>query len=159
MNKLLLGVFWVSVGLTIYSCTPIRGCTEETADNFSINAEEDDGTCIPSRDKLIGNFTYTALWTDVVTANDTIVLGTIQVTEANTAHNAFNMNFDGSLFLQGSVAQNNIVFEYHTFGTSTYTGTGTWLANDSVDAVLAITYTNSLLPVPQPIAYYCTKVN
>lgn len=158
MSKPFLATLCVIASIAIYSCTPNRGCTEQTADNYDLNAEEDDGTCVPARDKLIGNFTYTTIWTDVVTANDTIAQGVIQVTEANTAHNAFNMNFDGNLFLQGSIAQENILFEYHTFGTSTYSGTGTWLQNDSVDAVLSITHNNPLLPTGQPFAYYCTKV-
>ena len=160
MSKYLLATLCVLASATFYSCTPNRGCTEQTADNYDLNAEEDDGTCVPARDKLIGNYTYSAFWTDVVTGSDTIDLGTIQVTEANTGHNAFNMNFNGSLFLQGSIAQNDIIFEvYNPTITSSYSGTGLWLENDSVDAVLNLTYNNDFLPTPQPMAYYCTKVN
>lgn len=143
--------------LAFQACTPNRGCTEATADNYDALAEEDDGTCIPSREKLIGTYTYANVWTDVVTGMDTIETGVIQVSEANTGINSFNMNFDGSLFLQGAITQNSILFENHFIGTESYTGTGVWLEGDTVDAVLNITYTSELLPTPQPYTYYCKK--
>ena len=160
MQNLSQIIFSMLLGLLMYSCTPERGCTEETADNYSALAEEDDGTCIPSRDKLIGNYTYSAFWTDVVTGTDTFQLGSIQITEANTAKNAFNMNFDGALFLQGSVTQNDILLEVHQpTPTTSYSGNGFWLENDSVDALVNVTFTSAMLPTPQPIAYYCKKIN
>ncbi len=140
-----------------WSCTPNRGCIELTADNYDLNAEEDDGTCIPSRDKLIGDYTYTQIWTDVVNGMDTFAFGTIQITEANTADNEYNTNFDGALFLQGAVSQNDLIFENHIMGTSTYVGTGLWVAPDSVDLVLNITYNDIALPIPQPFVFYCKK--
>lgn len=153
--------FYIVLALTIiagaWSCTPRHGCTETTADNYDVNAEDDDGTCIPSRDKLIGEFDYTSFWTDVVTGMDTFAFGTIQITEANTADNAYNTNFDGALFLQGSVTQDNLLFENHIFGTASYTGIGTWLRNDSVDLVLNVTYNDVFLPIPQPFTFYLTK--
>lgn len=143
----------------VSSCTPNRGCTEATADNYDLNADEDDGTCIPSRDKLIGNYRYTRTYTDVVSGGDSIDVGTFQATEANTGHNAFNFFFDGSLLLQGSISQNDILLETHQVGlTSSYSGNGTWLELDSVDAVLNVIYNSEFLPVPQPYAYYCTKL-
>lgn len=157
MNKVLaVGLFAISI-VIFHACTPNRGCTEQTADNYDQAADEDDGTCIPSRDKLIGTYAYTNVWTDVVSGMDTLAQGTIQVTEANTGINAFNMNFDGNMFLQGVITQNNIVFENHLTATESYTGTGIWLDGDTIDAVLNITYTNVLLPAPQPFVYYCKK--
>lgn len=148
------------LGLLVYSCTPERGCTEQTADNYSALAEEDDGTCIPSRDKLIGFYTYSAFWTDVVSGTDTFGLGSIQITEANTAKNAFNMNFDGSLFIQGSVTQSDIQLDVHRpTPTTSYSGNGSWLENDSVDVLVNVTFTSDMLPAPQPKAYYCRKIN
>ena len=141
------------------ACTPNRGCTETTADNYDLNAEEDDGTCIPSRDKLIGSYRYTRTWTDVVGGGDFISIGTFQATEANTAHNAFNFFFDGNLLLQGSVTQNDILLEMHQVGLiESYSGNGIWLENDTVDMMLSVTYTSDILPVPQPFSYFCTKL-
>ena len=141
----------------LWSCTPNRGCMELTADNYDLNAEQDDGTCIPSRDKLIGDFTYTNLFTNVVTGQDSVVFGTIQITEANTADNEYNINFDGILIMQGSVSQNNLTLENHIIGTSSYTGTGIWVRPDTVDLVLNISLNDIILPTPQPSAFYCTK--
>ncbi len=147
----------LSTVFILNSCTPNRGCTELTADNYDLNAEEDDGTCIAARDKFIGNFVYSKFWTDVISGSDLNDVGELEVTEANTAHNAFVTNFDGELFLQGVIAQNDIVFELHSDQTSSYNGTGTWLENDTVDAVFNITYTSEFLPAPQPFVFYCKK--
>lgn len=144
--------------LALDSCTKIRGCTEKTADNYLVTAEEDDGTCIPSRDKIIGNYNYTRKWTDVVDGNDYFSFGTIQITEANTAINAYNTNFDGDLFLQGSISADQLIFEMHSNLTYSYTGTGTWRRSDTVNLVLDIVYDDAILPIPQPITFYCSKL-
>lgn len=148
----------LATGIVLDSCTKIRGCTEKTADNYLVSAEEDDGTCIPSRDKLIGNYTYTRTWTDVVDGNDYFSFGTIQITEANTAINAYNTNFDGSLFLQGTVSADQLIFEMHSFETYSYTGVGVWKRSDSVDLVLDIVYNDAMLPTAQPFSFYCSKL-
>lgn len=147
----------VAIVAVFHACTPNRGCTEATADNFDVNAEEDDGTCIPSRDKLIGGFTYSKFWVDVVSAQEFSEVGTLQITEANTANNAYNLNFDGNFFLQGSVTQNNLLLENHVEMTYSYSGNGTWFDNDTVDAVLNVTYLSEFLPAPQVYTYYCSK--
>lgn len=158
MKHILLSVLLIGFVGVLNSCTPNRGCTEATADNFDVSAEEDDGTCIPSRDKLIGNFTYSKFWIDVVSASEFSDIGTLQITEANTANNAYNLNFDGNLFLQGTVSQNNLLLENHVELTYSYSGNGTWLPTDTVDAILNVTYLSQLLPAPQVYTYYCSKV-
>jgi len=160
MKKQLLALGLLTLSVFMYGCTPNRGCTQQTADNYDPHAEEDDGTCIPARDKLIGNYRYTRLWTDVLSGDDLRSTGTVRASEANTGHNHFNLFFDGSFLLQGSISQNNIVLEdVQVSLTSRYTsGTGQWLENDTVDMVLNITYVSEFLPAPQPYSYYCTKL-
>ena len=165
----------ISLCVAASSCTPFRGCTERTADNFDLNAEEDDGTCIPSRDKMIGDYTYYRFFTDVIFMDDSVDAGTIQLTEANTANNDFNMNLNGNLVLQGSVSGYDITMEQHTYTETyfgvpfnrTYSGTGTWVAPDSVDFTFQMVTQvpmwdgNSppqVVTVPQTFNYYCTKV-
>lgn len=153
-------VLLLSIGALIFhGCTPNYGCTETTADNYDINAVEDDGTCIPARDKLIGNYIYYGFWTDVITGMDTVATGNMQITEANTSNIDFNLNVDGQRFFQGSVSQNAITFETHVMGTSTYNGTGSWLEGDSVDAFFNMVFNDQILPAPQQIDYYLTKIN
>ncbi|MGB0368430.1 MAG: hypothetical protein ACPGD8_03430 [Flavobacteriales bacterium] len=142
---------------TITSCTPHRGCTERTAENFELVAEEDDGTCIPSRDKVIGNYSYSRFWTDVVSGNDFLSFGTVRLTEANVAVNSFNANFDGSLFLQGAITRDVISITSKTIDLSTYTGSGMWVSPDTVDAVFTLTLTDPLLPAAQDFVFYCKK--
>lgn len=164
-----------AIVLSAWACTPNRGCTEVTADNYDQAAEENDGTCIPSRDKMIGSFTYTRAWTDVILETDSMDFGSISITEANTAANAFNMNLNGGkLILFGSTSAYSITIKQFTktdvfFGQSfdrSYSGSGTWLKKDSVDFTFNLVtqvpmWDNSNPPkvvtVPQTYSYYCTK--
>ena len=174
MKNISILSFLASVLVISPSCTKIRGCIEPTADNYNINAEEDDGTCIPSRDKLIGSYNYTKVWTDVILGGDGLETGNIQITEANTGESHFNMNLDGALVLQGSTSANDILMETHvledvylgfTFNR-TFNGAGSWLLNDSIDFTFNLV---TLLPIvegdplalttiPQTYSYYCTKL-
>jgi hypothetical protein len=81
MRTTTFSLLFIGILLSVWACTPNRGCNELTADNFDQAAEEDDGTCIPSRDKMIGNFTYTRVWTDVILEIDSLDVGTIDITE------------------------------------------------------------------------------
>lgn len=147
MKKLLLSLVLCGALPAIQGCLPKAGCTDHTAENFDPEAEEWDGSCIPSRDKLIGNYTYTRKWTDVVTATDSVSFGSIAITESSAANNAFVFNLDGQFVLRGVIAAFAIVldpyakpetFEGFQF-TRTFNGAGEWVLNDTVDAVLAIT--------------------
>jgi hypothetical protein len=168
-----LSLVFSAVFLLLSGCLPKAGCTDNTAENYDPEAEEWDGSCIPSRDKLIGEFTYTRKWTDIVTTRDTVSFGTMQITESNVANNAFVMNLDGQLVLRGVITAFDIILDpyskqetYQGFPfTMTASGTGVWLQNDTVDAVLNIT---AKVPVVsgtppafteynQPFDYYLTK--
>ena len=43
-------------GLATFSGCATKGCTDETADNYDADATEDDGTCVPARDKFLGSY-------------------------------------------------------------------------------------------------------
>lgn len=159
MKALPLFGFLITVLICSSSCIRNTGCTEPTADNYNVLADQDDGTCVPARDKLIGSYTYTRIWTDVLTTNEVTDFGTIQMTETNTSNNGFVSNFNGSLFLQGTISQNDLIYEMHAYTTYQFTGTGKWKQSDTVDLVLDIIYTDLVLGVPQPFTYYCTKID
>jgi hypothetical protein len=60
MKKLFLSVMLCAALPVMHGCLPKAGCTDHTAENYDPEAKEWDGSCIASRDKLIGNFTYHA---------------------------------------------------------------------------------------------------
>jgi hypothetical protein len=176
MRTTTFSILFIGILLSVWACTPNRGCNELTADNFDQAAEEDDGTCIPSRDKMIGNFTYTRVWTDVILEIDSLDVGTIDITEKSTAGNEFNMNVNaGGLILFGSTQAYTITMRQFSeedffFGlpfNRSYSGSGTWLEADSVDFTFNIVTQVPMLDgatppgivtVPQTYNYYCTQV-
>jgi hypothetical protein len=160
--------------LALNSCLPEPGCMDLTAENYNPEAEENDGSCIDSRDKLIGNFTYTKLWTDVVTTGDSIAFGEMQITESGLAKNDFLLNLDGQVILRGAVSAFDLVmytytaYEYYQGFqfTRSYIGTGEWLLQDTVDFTLSLSTERvvisgtppALTTIPQTEVYYVTKV-
>jgi len=146
-----------------------------TAENYNAEAEENDGSCIAARPKLIGNYTYTKLWRDTIGQADSIDFGVMQITQSNTASNAFLLNRDGSDVFRGVISAFDIVMDPYTetgtyFGfpyTRNITGNGEWLLGDTVDLRLTIRdeimivdgNPLALRKVPQPYNYYLTKVN
>jgi hypothetical protein len=123
---------------------------------------------------MIGEYTYFRFFTDVILLYDSVDAGTIQLTEANTASNDFNMNLNGSLVLQGSVSAFDITMEqYQTVETffgvpfdRSYSGTGMWVAPDTVNFTFQMvtqvpmwdgSTPPSIITVPQTYNYYCTK--
>ena len=116
MNKFSLLVP-VSILISIVGCTPERGCTDPTADNFNLNAEKDDGTCIPPRDKLIGDYTYTKVYVDVrdTTETEVIASGTLTISESNTDANDFVMVLYDAVFGPPLVVHGNVEGPDYTF--------------------------------------------
>lgn len=158
----------------LHGCLPKAGCTDHTAENHDPEAEENDGSCIPSRKKLIGNYTYTRLWTDVFTQDDSISFGFLQITESSKANNAFLLNMDGEYVLRGVIAADDIVMDPYSEQwsyffipyTKTFTGHGEWLRNDTVNAWLRLSTVRptiegddppELVLYPQNYDYYLTK--
>jgi hypothetical protein len=163
-----------SAFILLNSCLPEPGCMDMTAENYNPEAEENDGSCIDSRAKLIGDFTYTRLWTDVVTTGDSVAFGEMQITESGLAKNDFIINLDGQVFLRGAVSAFDLVMYTYTAYemyegfqfTRSYIGTGEWLLEDTVDFTLTLSTERlevtgtppALTQLPQTHVYYVTKV-
>ncbi|MFT4525965.1 MAG: hypothetical protein ACI85F_002123 [Bacteroidia bacterium] len=147
------------------SCQPERGCMDPTADNYNVNAEKDDGTCVLAREKLIGEYTYTRVYIDVRDTTETEVydFGTCRVSQANTDYNDLVLNLNGQVVMHGTVDADEYTLEdliinedipfSHTYEEfepdlfvdtlllfpRQYTGQGYWLLNDTVDSWLVLT--------------------
>lgn len=148
MRKLLFLIPAAFVVIGLASCEPERGCTDPTADNYDELAESDDGTCIPARDKLIGDYTYVSTWMGVLDSIEYINTGTFRLTESNLEYTEFVMNLDGELILHGQVSQDTLTFQDLVVQSmhqgaypweQTYSVNGAWLEGDTVDIRLNMT--------------------
>lgn len=54
---LTLLIFFFSLVMFLSSGCGVDGCTDPMSDNFNAEATDDDGTCIPWRDKFMGQYT------------------------------------------------------------------------------------------------------
>jgi hypothetical protein len=126
-------------------CLPKAGCTDHTAENHDPEAERNDGSCIEARPKLIGDYRYTRIWDN--NGIDSIVKGTARFSESGVANNAFVLNLDNLFILTGVIRAFDIIMNPYskqetiqgfTF-TRTFSGSGEFLRNDSVDVVLSLT--------------------
>ncbi len=53
-NSIYKFVLFFSLLVVLTSCIDREGCTDPASDNFDINAEIDNGTCIPMTEKFLG---------------------------------------------------------------------------------------------------------
>ncbi|MEZ4771953.1 MAG: hypothetical protein R3D00_02145 [Bacteroidia bacterium] len=53
----LLLISSLSMMMTFTTSCATEGCTDPNSDNYDVDAKKDDGSCIPSRDKFIGQYT------------------------------------------------------------------------------------------------------
>lgn len=111
-------------------CQPKRGCTDAYSDNYDPEAKQDDDTCIPTREKFVGEYT----------ANGTIEIGEDTLVpyeqiglniEDSTAQGPTQMiigisNFDAQLYaLRGTVRSTyKFSIDNQTIGDYTYWGDG-----------------------------------
>jgi len=121
-------------GLATFSGCAQKGCTDDTADNYDADATEDDGTCIPARDKFIGSYSVQeACNSGNYTYNMTIVTssaGDLKVIINNLGD--FNTTINATATVNGT----NITLDNATYNNATLTGAGS--INGSI---LTITYT------------------
>lgn len=121
-------------GLATFSGCATKGCTDETADNYDADATEDDGTCVPARDKFLGSYTcQEQCGPDAYNYTMTIVTsstGDLKVILNNLG------DFVTTVNAVATVDGENITIDNASYNNVTFTGSGAINGN-----VLTITYT------------------
>ncbi len=121
-------------GLATFSGCATKGCTDDTADNYDAAATEDDGTCVPARDKFLGAYNCQEVCgPDNYTYNMTVV--TSSTGDLKIIFQDFG-DFVTSIDATATVSGDNVTIDAATYGTVSLTGSGTLNGN-----VLTITYT------------------
>lgn len=131
-NIILRILMAVLIGLTLSTFTSCQtdGCTNIHAENYDPDADNDDGSCILSRDKFIGsynvnencdsgNWNYSISVTASTTAEDAIVIGNFGDYAVNLratvsgANITFNDTQDGITFSgTGNISGNTLTIIY-----------------------------------------------
>ncbi len=121
-------------GLATFSGCATKGCTDETADNYDADATEDDGTCVPARDKFLGSYSCQ----EVCGTSDytyTMTIATSSTGDLKVIINNFG-DFTPEVNAVATISGDNITVDNAVYSNNTFSGAGTLSGN-----VLTITYT------------------
>ena len=132
LSMLMLLVGGLLVVGTMTSCGKEKGCTTLESDNFDPDAEEDDGSCIPWRDKFLGSFQIIS--DDCVGYQYSMTIVASGQSETKIVLN--NLNDVSGISLVAEVQQNSFVIPQFTQQGQTISGNGILSGN-----VLTINYT------------------
>ncbi len=141
MNVKYLSLFLVlSFGMvSLTSCSKKKGCTDPTSDTFDPDAEVEDGSCIPAKEKFLGtysviescasgNYDYTITITESASDEASVVI---------TNFGAFGSPIVADVS-QSEIFVNNQSIQYNGAGLSIQNGVGSINGNN-----LTITYSYS----------------
>ncbi len=143
-----LGVATVFVaGLATFSGCAKKGCTDTTADNYDVDATEDDASCIPARDKFLGTYTMSGTVACPVTGNGTIGATATPISTSSAGPLKITMTL-GTLPLVATVSGSTLTIDNQTIGGFVYTGNGT--INGSL---LNVTINEEDASVPETCVY------
>lgn len=123
----LLGLLFLGVST---GCDPKRGCTSNLADNFDPEAKQDDDTCIPTREKFVGEYDANGtilIGPDTLVPYDQVYVNVVDTT-ANLATELIIgiSNFDQPLYPLTAtvVGKYDLGINRQTIGVFTYYGVG-----------------------------------
>lgn len=122
-----LGLLFISIST---GCDPKRGCTDTLADNFDPEAKQDDDTCVPTREKFVGE--YEANGTILVGPDTLVPYDQVYVNVVDTTANLATeliigiSNFDQPLYPLTAtvVGKYDLDINRQTIGVFTYYGVG-----------------------------------
>lgn len=122
-----LGLLFIGVST---GCDPKRGCTDTLADNFDPEAKQDDDTCVPTREKFVGE--YEANGTILVGPDTLVPYDQVYVNVVDTTANLATeliigiSNFDQPLYPLTAtvVGKYDLDINRQTIGAFTYFGVG-----------------------------------
>jgi hypothetical protein len=128
------------------SCQP-EGCTDPMSDNYDSKAKKDDGSCIPWREKFVGNYPGKNACAGSAEADVSIA-----VTESGTSDDGIVIAVPslGLLFTAKVTASTGLTIpsQQITYQSATVTVSGTGSLKNDVDLQLDYTLSNPPLTIP-----------
>lgn len=101
--KLFILAFFLMAGTaTFYGCAK-EGCTNPESDNYDEDAKDDDGSCIPWRDKFIGSYSATQSCTDTTPESLNLTLTESSLDEKTIIMSDGTINWNAEVTGQNSL--------------------------------------------------------
>lgn len=131
MTKNLLIIFTgILLASAVIGCQGKRGCTDSYSDNYDPEAKLDDDTCVPTRDKFVGEYDANGTTsTDMINLSpfDQVVVNIVDSTATTPTGLIIGVsNFDAQLYALSAVVVGtyNLSVTRQSLGAYTYWGEG-----------------------------------
>ncbi len=127
-------LFIISISIlclaVVVGCEKKRGCTDSFSDNFDPEAVQDDDTCIPTRDKFVGEYDgygTIEIGPDTLVSYDQVGLNVVDSTAQGQDGLIIGIsNFDAQLYALSATVTGtyNFMINYQELGDYAYWGDG-----------------------------------
>ena len=140
MKKQITYAVLLATAMAFVSCEKTPGCMNPNADNYNAAADKDNGTCVLSREKFIGNYQTTGTYSSLPGGGGSVGTGILSISISSTGDNMVYIQHNGYGYV-GTAIKSQITIANQLVNGVTVSGTIVLTAAKKVEATL--TYRNN----------------